>query len=89
MSGMSGNGKRLRTESDLIFPVPNQVLLGSEKVAELEAIDTGSIMSWLPDVLSQTYTELQWYMKSCLEVMTMASPPPLKIGDQEWPDVTS
>jgi hypothetical protein len=33
------------------------------------------LVSWLPDVLSRTYTRLQRYTKSCLEVMTMASAP--------------
>jgi hypothetical protein len=62
-------------EFDLIFQVPNQTRSGSKKVADLDAIDMIPLMSWLPDVLSQMYTGLQWYMKSCLEVMTMASPP--------------
>jgi hypothetical protein len=59
---------------DLIFLVPNQVRSGSEKMVELEAIDTTPLISWLPYVLSQTYTGLQRYMKTCLEVMTVASP---------------
>jgi hypothetical protein len=59
---------------DLIFLVPNQVRSGSEKMVELEAIDTAPLISWLPYVLSQTYTGLQRYMKTCLEVMTVASP---------------
>jgi hypothetical protein len=45
-------------------------------------IDRGPLVSWLPDVLSQMYTGLQQYMKSCLEVMIMASPP-LKIRARE------
>jgi hypothetical protein len=43
-------------------------------VADFDAVDTGPLMSWLPGVPSQTYTGLEQYMKSCLEVMTMASP---------------
>jgi hypothetical protein len=82
-SGLSDNGKRQQTESDLIFPVPNQERSGSKKVAELEATDTGPLVSWLPDVPSQSYIRLQRYTKGCLEVMTMASPPLLKIGDQD------
>jgi hypothetical protein len=43
-------------------------------VADLDAIDMGPLVRWLPDVPSRTYTGLQRYTKSCLEVMTMASP---------------
>jgi hypothetical protein len=50
-------------------------------VAKLDATDTGPLLSWHPDVLSQTYTGLQRYMKGCLEVMTLASP--LKLGARE------
>jgi hypothetical protein len=50
------------------------VRLGYEKVAGLDVIDTGALVSWLLDVLSQTYTRLQCYRKSCLDVMTIASP---------------
>jgi hypothetical protein len=82
MSGLSDNGKHPRKKFDLLFLVPNKVQSGSEKLAGLDAIHMGPLMSYLSNVLSQTYNGLQRYTKTCLEVMTMASPP-LKIGARE------
>jgi hypothetical protein len=67
----------------------HQLWLGSEEVAAVDAIDTGPLMSWLPDVPSQTYTGLQRYMKSCREVMTMDTPLKKGLGNDpmlrpEW-----
>jgi hypothetical protein len=44
-------------------------------VTDLDTIDMTPLVSWLRDVPSQTYTGLQWYMTSYLEVLTVVSPP--------------
>jgi hypothetical protein len=63
-----------RIRSHIFGTQPGAVEL--KKMAGLDAIDTSPLVSWLPDVPSQTYAGFQRYTKSCVVVMTMASPPP-------------
>ena len=62
---------------------------GSEKVPDWDAIDMVPLVSWLPDVPSQTYTGvgLQPGTISCLIVLTVSLPHVQRLWVR--PDVTS